>query len=173
MMRNLVGGIAAIVIGAGYFVMTLGIRESALADAVGPAGFPKALAYSMIALGAILCAQALLASRAGRAAGPASAGAVPVPADDDLDAEARESGLGGLARVAGMLALGIVYLLIIRYLGYIPSVALLIIAVALYQGAPFSWRVIAIGVAGALVYWIIFVWLLGIPLPGGLLADYL
>ncbi len=169
-MRELIGGIAAIVIGAGYLVMAFGLRESALADAVGPAGFPKALAYAMIGLGAILCAQALLAARAGRQA--AAAPGVPEAADDDLDAEARRSGLGGLGRAAGMLALGIGYLLVVRYLGYILSIALLIVAAALYQGAALSWRVFAIGIAGALAYWLIFVLLLGIPLPGGLLAEY-
>jgi hypothetical protein len=165
-MRDLIGGIAAIAIGAGYLAMALGLRESALADAVGPAGFPKALAWAMIGLGAILVAQALWVARTRPAAD-----AVPAPADDDLDAEARRSGAAGALRAAGMLGLGVGYLLIIPWLGYVPSVALLIIAAALYQGAALSWRVFAIGVAGALAYWLIFVRLLGIPLPGGWLGS--
>jgi hypothetical protein len=167
-MRDLIGGIAAIVIGAGYLAMASGLRESALADAVGPAGFPTALAWAMIGLGAILVMQALWAVRATRAAHPA-----PTPADEDLDAEARRSGVAGVLRAAGMLGLGIAYLLVIPWLGYIPSIALLIVAAALYQGAALSWRVFAIGIAGALAYWLIFVRLLGIPLPAGWLGSFL
>jgi hypothetical protein len=169
-MRDLIGGVAAIVIGAGYLAMAMGLRESALADAVGPAGFPKALAWTMIGLGLILVAQAVWALRRSHAA-HAPAGVAPAPTDDDLDAQARRAGLAGALRAAGMLGLGIGYLVVIPWLGYIPSVALLIIAAALYQGAALSWRVFAIGVAGALAYWLVFVRLLGIPLPGGWLGS--
>jgi putative tricarboxylic transport membrane protein len=158
--RNLIGGVATIAIGAAYLFMASSIRTSALDDAVGPAGFPKALAYALLGLGLILCLQSLWAIRARRAV----AGAQPAGTDED-------HGVRGLLRAAGMLALGIVYLLIVRWLGYVPSIALLIIASALYLGTPFSWRVVAIGVAGAIAYWVVFVWLLGIPQPSGLLAG--
>jgi putative tricarboxylic transport membrane protein len=64
--RDLIGGLAAILIGAGYLAMALQIRASALSDSVGPAGFPKLLAAIMIGLGVILCGRALLAGRADR-----------------------------------------------------------------------------------------------------------
>lgn len=167
-MRDLIGGVAAIAIGAGYVLMSLGLRESALADAVGPAGFPKILAVAMIGLGVILCVQSLLALR------PLGAGA-PAPddgADEDLDAEARRAGWGGALRAAGMLALGAGYLLVVRHIGYVPAIALLILAVALYQGAAFSWRLVAIAALGAVLYWAVFVQLLGIPLPAGPIAGF-
>jgi len=169
MTRELIGGIATIAIGAAYFLMALRIRASALADTVGPAGFPKTLAIAMIVLGLILCAQALLAGRAKRVAEPAP-GAGDAPIGDMAD-EDRPQGVRSVARAGGMLLLGIGYLLIVRFLGYIPSIALLMIAATLYLGTPFSWRVPAIGVAGALVYWLVFVWLLGIPLPAGRLVE--
>jgi hypothetical protein len=163
MPRNLIGGIATILIGLGYLAMTFQIRASALDDSVGPAGFPKALAVALIGLGLILCVQSLWALRARRLAAPRT------PAD----ASGGEShgGTQGMLRAAGMLALGIAYLLLLRRLGYVPSIALLIIAAALYLGTPFSWRVVAIGVAGAVVYWVVFVRVLGIPQPPGLLAG--
>jgi hypothetical protein len=170
-MRNLIGGVAAILIGAGYLTMALRLRESALADAVGPAGFPKLLAGSMMVLGIILCVQSLLAKRARRASAPVAAGG-QIPEDEDLDADARRSGWIGTRRAAGMLALGIAYLIIVPYLGYVPSIALLIVAAALYQGAAWSWRLPAVAAAGAVVYWLVFVQLLGIPLPAGLIAGY-
>src|SRR5687767_8925869 len=123
MARDLIGGIAAIVIGATYLGLALQIRASALSDAVGPAGFPKALAYAMIALGVVLCAQALLGGYRSRAATQPAA----VPSErTEADAETGRAGLRGVLRAAGMLALGIVYLLVVRYLGYLPSIALLI-----------------------------------------------
>jgi hypothetical protein len=169
MARDLIGGLAAILIGAGYLAMALQIRASALSDTVGPAGVPKLLAATMIGLGVILCGRALIARRA--RAVPKSAGAPAAPAADELGSESEFSGLGGLARAAGMLAIGIVYLLIVRVVGYVPAVAALIVAAALYGGAVLSWRVFAIGIGGALLYWLVFVLFLGIPLPGGPLAD--
>jgi len=97
-------------------------------------------------------------------------GAGDAPIGDMADAR-RPPGVRSVARAGGMLLLGIGYLLIVRFLGYIPSIALLMIAATLYLGTPFSWRVPAIGVAGALVYWLVFVWLLGIPLPAGRLVE--
>ena len=49
-------------IGSGYLWMAYQIRQSALDDAVGPAGLPKVLAVLMIGLGAMLCLKALLAA---------------------------------------------------------------------------------------------------------------
>src|SRR5688572_7361708 len=167
MPRNLIGGIATIIIGVAYLVMAQGLRASALSDSVGPAGFPKALAYALIILGIVLCAQSLVAIRAKRSA--AVAGGPSAPADGAADGE-DFGGVRGVLKAAGMLALGVLYLIIVRYLGYVPSIALLIIAASLYLGTPFSWRVVAIGIAGAIVYWIVFVWILGIPQPPGLLG---
>ena len=167
-MRDLIGGVAAIAIGAGYLLMSLSLRESALADAVGPAGFPKILAWTMIGLGAVLCVQSLLALRPRGVVGPAP----EAPADEDLDAEARRAGWGGALRAAGMLALGAGYLIVVRHIGYVPAIALLILAVALYQGVAFSWRLVAVAGFGALHYWAVFVQLLGIPLPAGPIAGF-
>ena len=161
MPRNLIGGILTVLIGAAYLAMTLNIRASALDDAVGPAGFPKALGYAVIGLGLILCIQSVAAMAMRRPA--------PRVAEDGAEAEGGE-GLHGMLRAAGMLALGIAYLLIVRWLGYLPSVALLMIAAAVYLGTPFSLRVVAIGIAGAIVYWLVFVLVLGIPLPAGVLG---
>lgn len=167
MPRNLIGGILTVLIGVGYLAMALNIRTSALDDAVGPAGFPKALAYAVIGLGLILCLQSITAITMRRSARPLAAG----PEAEPEAPEEQGSTLRGVLKAGGMLALGIAYLLIVRWLGYVPSVALLMIASAVYLGTPFSLRVVWIGVAGALVYWAVFVWLLGIPLPAGILGN--
>ena len=166
MPRNLIGGILTLVIGAGYLAMANNLRASALSDTVGPAGFPKALAYVVILLGLILCGQSLAAMLAAR-----SRALAPTAAEGAEPASDGSESLRGILKAAGLLALGIVYLMVVRWLGYLPSVAVLMIASAIYLGTPLSLRVVAIGVAGAIVYWVMFVWVLGIPLPPGVLGK--
>lgn len=149
-------------IGSGYLWMAYQIRQSALDDAVGPAGLPKVLAVLMIGLGAMLCLKALLAARLAKPSGPVS--------DEAATTEATGIGLSGIMRAGGLLAIAVAYLLIVRPLGYLPSVFLLIVAAALYGGTPLTWRVFAIAAGGALFYWLLFVLILGIPLPAGILG---
>lgn len=160
--RDLFGGSAAVAIGAGYLAMALEIRNSALDDSVGPAGLPKVLAGLMIGLGVILCVKALLASRVARPVGPVS--------DEGATSEASRIRPRGILKAAGLLGIAVGYLLIVRTVGYLPSVFALIVAAALYGGTALTWRVFAIGAGGAVFYWLLFVVLLGIPLPAGLLG---
>ena len=174
MQRNLVTGIGALVIGVGYLAMAFQLRASALADAVGPAGLPKVLGVLMIAFGLILCAQALLAGR--KVAQPSAAAAVVAP-DGTVEAEPEDEGksvsLFGLAKAGGLLAIAVLYLLVIRVVGYPIAIGALLIALTLYGGVKPTWRVFAIGIAGAAVFWIVFVEVLGLPLPAGVLASVL
>jgi hypothetical protein len=165
MWHNLIGGVATIAIGAAYLAMASTIRASALSDSVGPAGFPKLLAWIAIGLGVVLCGQAFLAFRAPPAGIPAAEAADVRPTAEGHVA------LQGVLRAGGMLAIGIGYLLVVRHLGYIPSIALLIVACALYLGTPFSWRVVAVGIGGAVVYYLVFDLTLGIPQPPGLISG--
>ncbi len=157
--RDFVGGIAAIVIGFGYLIMTLDIRASALDDTVGPAGLPRALAMLMIALGVVLCLKAMVAGRMWRKIGPVS--------DEGATAEAGRVGIGGILKAGGLLVIAVGYLVAVRPLGYLPSVFALIVAASLYGGVTLNWRVFAIAAGGAVFYWLLFVLALGIPLPAG------
>jgi hypothetical protein len=160
--RDLVGGAAAFLLGGGYLALAMQLSPSARDDSVGAAGLPKILGSAMLVLSVLLLVRAGLAqARAGRAAAPAAAdkvGAAPI---------ARQ-----LLRAAGLVAFGIGYLVIVSHSGYLPAIMLLIVAVAAFQGAPLNWRLVAIAVAGALVLWLFFGLLLGIPMPGGAIAHY-
>ena len=70
-----------------------------------------------------------------------------------------------LARAAGTLTIGAGYVLLVNVLGYWLSLALLLPAMAAYQGEPIGQRLALISIAGATVFWVLFVWLLGIPMP--------
>ena len=67
-----------------------------------------------------------------------------------------------------MLGIGIGYLLIVGHLGYLPAVAILIGAVALYQGVRFSWHTPVIAIGGSAALWAVFELLLGVDMPAGM-----
>jgi putative tricarboxylic transport membrane protein len=171
MQRGLVTGVAALVIGIGYLAMGFQLRASALADAVGPAGLPKVLGFVMVTLGLIQCLQAVLAGRMPSPNVPVTA--TTNGADEIEPVDEGSVGWAGLARAGGLLAIAVGYLLVIKVIGYPLAVATLLIAVSIYGGAKVTWRVFAIGIAGAVVYWVLFVEILGIPLPTGILASIL
>lgn len=171
MTRDLIGGILATLLGVGYFATSLQIRASSLDDAIGPAGLPKVLGATMIVLGIILCVQAIASERQKRRLSN-TAMTTDVVVDDDEAEEIQRGGLAGIARAGGLLAIGVAYLLIVKTVGYVPAVAALIIVAALYGGAALTWRVFAIGVAGAAFYYLLFVVVLAIPLPAGELFTF-
>ncbi len=66
---------------------------------------------------------------------------------------------------------GAAYVLLVPYVGYLIGVALLIASVALYEGAPRRWTVPVAAIGGAIFYWAVFVKLLGVPQPAGILFQ--
>ena len=150
--RDLAGGLLSVCIGSAYLYFTFSLRSSSLSDSVGPAGFPKLLGILMVLLGVVLCIQATYQSL--RQPGSINA---------DWQGQARV-----LLRATGMFALGVLYLLIVKYLGYLFSIMLLIFLVALYQGVRPGWRLFIISVSGAIILWLIFSQLLGVSLPSGI-----
>jgi putative tricarboxylic transport membrane protein len=66
-----------------------------------------------------------------------------------------------------MLLIGIGYVVAVPHVGYIPALAALIACTAAYQAREFTMRILAVGLAGAVLLWVLFVLLLGIPQPQG------
>jgi putative tricarboxylic transport membrane protein len=156
--RDFVGGIGTMVIGLAYYIYAAQIRSSALDDSVGPAGLPKVYGMIMIGLGLVIAAGAILKVLRTRSVG--------------LPVKSEWTGQGTKILLAsGLLLIGIVYLLLVPLIGYALGIALLIFATAFYQGAPRSWRLIAIPVGGAIVLWCIFVLLLDVSMPSGSLLP--
>ena len=67
-----------------------------------------------------------------------------------------------------MLVIGVVYLAVVPWLGYILSLAGLIAATTYYQGGGLNTRVAVVAVSGAVFFWVLFVAVLGIPHPPGI-----
>jgi putative tricarboxylic transport membrane protein len=130
------------------------IRVSRLEGIVGAQAVPKGLAVSLAILALVLIAQDLWRPR--RAAGARGGEGSEV------------SGPHAHLRAAGMLLIGVGYLAVVGTIGYIPAVVGLVVATALYLGQSVSTRLVLLAVGLALLYYLIFVRLLGIPLPPGI-----
>jgi putative tricarboxylic transport membrane protein len=72
------------------------------------------------------------------------------------------------AKVIGMLLIGVAYIVVLPWLGYLVSVAALIIATIYFQGGSINGRSILVALSGAAVFWLLFIWLLRIQYPAGL-----
>lgn len=143
-----------------YWLEADKIRISPLDDPVTAAGLPKALG---IALG-VLAVAMIARSLAERAAQPSAE-----PADQPPFGERMRPHL----RAAGVLAIGVAYLLVVPYLGYALGIGALILAVSMYIGAPLGLRSVVTSALGGVIFHLLFVELLGIPLPEGALLHYL
>ena len=141
-------GIAGLMLAGAYYLMAADVPESQLADAVGPQGLPKIYAAVLAGLSLILVTRSF-----GRAI---------------VDQKAPP-----LIRPLGLLAFGAIYLAVVPFLGYIVSIAALIAVTTWYQGGLFNRRILLVSVGGAVVFWLMFVRLLGVPHPPGIWPSLL
>ena len=153
--RDLVFGSATLALAAIYYALTVTIPQSDLADPIGPQGLPKTYAAVLAVLAMILIARSIK-----RPANPEPTN--PEPANP----RTREP--ANLGRVIGMLLIGIAYIVVLPWLGYLLSVASLIAATTYFQGGSINRRSILVAISGALCLWVLFIWLLRIQYPAGL-----
>lgn len=153
MNKDLLSGAVLLAIAGTYYTWSTYIADSTLSDEVGAGGLPRALAVVLAILGVILIARTMLVARA---ATPANAAA----SDDDEEQ-------ASLPRGIGFLLIGVAYVFLLPFVGYIIATALMIAAVAVYEGAARTWVIPAAAIGGGLFYWAIFVKLLGVHQPMG------
>jgi hypothetical protein len=151
--KDVLSGIILLGVAALYYAATLQIPESSLSDEVGARGMPGILGALLAGLGLLIAARGVIMGRK------------PVPvtevrADDESEAPPR--------RALGFLAIAAGYVIVAPLVGFGPALALLIAAIALYEGAVPSWRMALVAVAGALAFWLLFVQLLGVEQPRSL-----
>jgi putative tricarboxylic transport membrane protein len=145
-------GVATFALSVGYYWMATAIPPSQLADAIGPQGLPKAYAVFLAFFSLILIGRSLRRR------------AEPRPTNPDAVTRAERPPLW---RVAGMLAIGVVYILVAPVLGYVLSIAGLLLATTYYQGGALNRQVVTVAASGAIFFWLLFVVLMGIPQPPG------
>lgn len=148
--RDLVFGSATLALAAIYYALTVTIPQSDLADPIGPQGLPKTYAAVLAVLSIILIVRSIKRPTNLAPANPLT----------------REP--ANLGRVLGMLLIGVAYIVVLPWLGYLLSVAALIAATTYFQGGSLNLRSIVVAISGALCFWVLFIWLLRIQYPAGL-----
>jgi putative tricarboxylic transport membrane protein len=149
--KDSIAGLLLLLLAGGYYALTRDIPSSSLSDEVGADGLPKLLAALLAVVAVLLAGKGLLAGR----------GTATVAPGNDEGGEERAP----LPRAIGFLLLGGGYMLIAPWVGFAAGVAVLILAVALYERELPSWRLVAIAAAGGLGYWLVFVRFLGTEQP--------
>lgn len=150
MNKDVLGGVILLIAAGAYYWVTLQIPDSSLADEVGAQGLPRILAFVLAALALLIIVRGLVLARQHRPA-------VPVDADEEETASPR--------RAIGFLVIAAGYVIVAPLIGFGPALALLIAAVAMYEGMRPSWRMGAVAVCGAVAFWLLFVGLLGVEQP--------
>jgi len=150
--KDLLAAAILLSIAGAYGWATLQIPSSTLDDGVGPRGFPLVLTAALAMVAIAIAVRALVTAR------------IDTRADDHArETEAR------WPRALGVLAFGALYIPAAAVFGYSLALFLLLVAVPLYEGARFSWRVPAVAAGGAAVFYVLFVVVLGVRQPEGLL----
>jgi putative tricarboxylic transport membrane protein len=134
-------------VGLAYYWLTTQVPQSALDDTVGPVGLPRLYAVILVALSLMTIVTAALTVRR------------QPPQRDDAPVRSW--------RFTGMLIIGVLYVAIVPWLGYPPSIAMLIAGTAWFQGGAINRRVVVVSASGALILWLLFVAFLRIPQPPG------
>lgn len=137
MRRNLVCAALGLALAAVYWLAADALPTSLLSDAIGAGGVPKGIA---VALAVFSIAVAF--SKA------------PPPAEH-----------GNPLKALGIAAIGFAYVAVVSLLGYFVSITAIAGAAALYYGAPRRWGVLAFALGSATVLWVLFAWMLRIPMP--------
>lgn len=146
--RDFAFGTLMLAVGLAYYWLTTQVPQSTLDDEVGPVGLPRLYAVILVALSVVTIVRAALAVVRRQP---------PV----------RDDGRRQSWRFAGMLLIGVLYVAIVPWLGYLPSIAMLIAGTAWYQGGAINRRVVVVSASGALILWLLFVAFLRIPQPPG------
>jgi hypothetical protein len=150
--RDSVVGLGLLALAGLYWLGADQIKASRLEGIVGAHAVPNGLAVSLAILSVRLIMQGVWRARRAPAA----------------ESAADAQGTDGHRRAAGMLLIGMAYLLVVGTIGYLPAIALLLLTTARYVGRPWSAQLLLIALGGAVVYYLIFVRLLDIPLPPGI-----
>jgi hypothetical protein len=156
---ELVFGIVTLVLASVYYAMAAAIPRGALADGIGPGGLPKAYAAALAVLAIVLIVRGLFPGAPPIASAPEER----VARRRDLPADPVQKPW----RAGAMLAIGVAYAAAAGWVGYIPALAGLIFAAIYCQGGgriPIR-RGLVIAVAGAVLFWVLFVLVLRVPQP--------
>jgi putative tricarboxylic transport membrane protein len=155
--KDAYAGVALIILAIAYWLGADGIKQSVLGGTIGADALPKMLGIALGLLSLILILQTLLGARKAKA---------------EADDEPQEPfSIRPHLRAAGMLLIGVGYVVLVEILGYIPGIAYLLGGVVLFVGGASRRTTILFAVIGALLFWAFFVYVLDIRQPKGIWPD--
>lgn len=162
--RDIWIGIVTLIFAGMYWQAADGIAISPLDGIVNAGALPKMLALALMLFSILLMLRALLTEVLYLRAARRAAGIVANRPEEEAG---KQFSNAQHLKAAGVLGIGIVYLLILPYLGYIVSVALLIGVMAVYIGAKPNAYTVSVAVGITIIFYLLFVQFLDIPLPSG------
>ena len=156
--RDLIGASIALVLAGLYWIGATHIHKSSLiGKGVGADALPKGLAVALAILAVILIAQNVIQRRKG-----------PLPKDAPASPEELADAKHKHLRAAGMFLIGVGFLIVVGWVGYIPAIFTMICVTAVYNGRPMSWRIAGIAAVLTATFYALFDLLLKIPMPSGI-----
>ena len=155
MNKDIGSGALLLALAALYYWAMLQIPVSSLSDEVGAHGMPTVLAIALAVVSCLILGRGVVAAL----------GVSPEAAETSTDEDDRT--VATLPRALGVIALGALYIAVASFAGYIPALAVLIFTTAIYEGLQLGWQPAAVAVGGAVVFWLLFVKLLGTEQPIG------
>jgi putative tricarboxylic transport membrane protein len=153
MNKDVLSGVILLAVAVAYYWATGLIFDSSLSDEVGAQGLPRMLAFLLAGLALLIVGRGLVTARRPQ-----------LVADADHDDEK----VAATPRALGFLAIAVGYVVVAPLFGFGPALALLIAAIAMYEGMRPSWRLALVAAGGAFVFWLLFVQILGVEQPQSL-----
>lgn len=147
MKQEIAGGAALLVLATIYLIGASGIPHSTLSDEVGARGLPYLLGVLLAIVSVGIMARGVFASASGGAEEDEKSSSLP--------------------RALGVFACALLFICVAWLAGYLIAAIAALLAVMLYEGAKFDFRVVAIAVGGAISFWLFFVYFLGVEQPIG------
>jgi len=154
--NDLIVGVVLIALAVIYWLGADHIPKSILEGGIGADALPKMLGVVLGLLSSILVVQSVLAHR--------------TPQRDGDDAPVKK-GWRLHRHMLGMLCIGIGYVVLVEFIGYVCAIAYLLAAVALLTGGASRRAVISFAFLGAIFFWALFVYALDIRQPKGLWPE--
>lgn len=159
--KDIIGTAIALFLIVTYYVASEKIPKSSLiGNGVGADALPKGLSFVAGTLCLILLVQTFWPLLSGRYE----------HVDKPTPEKARASKIKHI-RAAGMLMIGIVYLLVFSSVGWPISIFALLVVTALYCGRPFTIKLLGFAFIVTTSLLLLFVVILGIPMPLGILEP--
>ncbi len=156
--KDSIAGLLLLALSAGYYFMTQNIPSSSLSDEVGADGMPKLLAVALAIVACMLFAKGMIASW-------------KIVAIAEVDSDTPEH--ARIGRAMGFAALGVGYMVVAPLVGFAAGIAVIVVAVALYEREPLSPKLLGVAIAGGVGFWLVFVRFLGTEQPASALLAFL